>query len=492
MLPTDIDRPDIGSIEIRIYPVTGTSTTVQPGQTTQTVVSVDVSQQTASQAFIDEFNRTSGGAGLLANPSTGGPIRTVYAQKTIQTNTPISVTTPTVGSPIVIRNFLSYDYREHYLAMPCDAWSFTVAAGSLSRQDRQSIRLGSKVEAWIDGCLQTTGWLDKVRTTSAADAGSILTLEGRSWISQVVDAHIDPQQRFSEAMTLEQFAQAVLAPFGVQAIVDDNESNRNVITGALRGIATSKKGRPLKQFVQHLEKPYPAEGAWAFLCRVAQRFGVWPRAAADGKTVVFSTPDFDQQPTYRLQHTIDDGGAHNNVLASDVTRSREEQPTVIFGFGAGGGGEWALTKLKGAVMNPLIAPQAPATLASVLGAYPNIRAELLPLPAIASAILDKLYPDPVARPLFLYDDQSHTQEQLRAFLLREMSLRMRKALDARYTILGHRIGARPVAVDTMIDVQDDVSDLHIPLWVLGRHFSKTKAGTVSEFELIRPGTIFLS
>ena len=67
---------------------------------------------------------------------------------------------------------------------------------------------------------------------------------------------------------------------------------------------------------------------------------------------------------------------------------------------------------------------------------------------------------------------------------------MRRSLSVRYSIIGHRIGGHPIAVDTIATVDDDRSNLHAPLWVLGRRFSKTVgAGTVTHVDLIRPGSL---
>ena len=410
---------------------------------------------------------------------------------------PSDIDTPDVGSVTIrlpyaspalqIANFISYEYHESYL-VPCDSWSFTFSADSMSSDDRKRILLGARVEASINGQTQTIGYLDSVATSSAANGGTVVTVEGRSWLSPCIDGHIDPQTKFTDSMTLDQFANTVLSPFGVTALVVENVANRNIITGATRGAPTSKKGKPLKSFQLHQEKPYAAEGAFAFLSRVCQRFGVWPRAGADGTTVIISTPDFDQAPSYSLIHRTDDP-SRNNVLVSHVKRDRAEQPSVIFASGVGGGGEFAKATLRGAIINPLIAPPV-GTLEAVLGAYPTVHAATVPPPAISSAILDYPIPDPNVRPIFLYDSESHTQAQLDAYLRRELALRMRKSLSAHYTILGHRLGGFPVGVDTIVDVQDDRSQLYLPLWVLSRRFSKhANGGTTTDLELIRPGTM---
>lgn len=484
MLPTDIDRPDLGSIAIQISRPLGVANTTVNLSSTKTV-SVDVSQQLADQADQQAYNQQVG-----AGPSQGfvGPLQPVIVTRSVTTNHPIAGTSGTYGDQLSLANFLSYEYREHYLT-PCDSWSCSISVDALKQSDRDKIQVGARVDVSIDGQPQTTGYLDTIDVDVAAGNGTVMHLEGRSWIASIVDAHVDPQLRFTPSMTLQDVASQLLAPYGVTVLATSSLANRNAISGAIHGIKTSKKGKALKSFVLHQEKPYPQEGAWAFLVRICNRFGLWPRPAADGKTVILTSPDFDQDPIYQLHHKTDNTRSMNNVKASRVRRSREEQPSVIFASGVGGGGEFAKATLRGAILNPAVSPPD-GSLQTVLGAYPSVRATLPDLPAIQGALLDKPYLDPNARPLFLYDSESHTQEQLDAFLKRELSLRMRKALDAHYTIVGHRIGGQPVAVDTTIDVQDDRSDLHTTLWVIGRRFSKSpRSGTTTELELVRLGTI---
>jgi prophage tail gpP-like protein len=484
-LPHDTDRPEVGSISLRISKPMGATNVAGPGTLSATkTVQVNVAQQIADEADQQAFNEQVG-----AGPSRGfvGPLQPVYQTKTVATQVPVTAVSAQFGASIQITNFIAYEYHEHYLT-PCDSWSCTVPQDALSQSDLDVIQVGAKVEVSIDGQPQSTSYLDTIRIDVAPGGGTTMQLEGRSWIAAVVDAHVDPQTKLTQGMTLLDLATAVLAPFGVRVLANSSLANRNAITGALHGIKTSKKGKDLASARLHQEKPYPQEGAWAFLTRVCNRYGLWPRPAADGKTVILTSPDFEQYPLYSLLHRNDDGRRFNNVIASTVARSREEQPSIIYASGVGGGGEFAYSKLQGAIINPLVAPIA-ASMKSVTDAYPSVKPITFDVPMLATAI-DQPYVDPNARPLFLYDSEAHSQEQLEQFMKRELSLRMRKALSANYTILGHRIGGQPVAVDTMIDVDDDRSNIHGALWVLARRFSKhAGGGTRTQLELIRPGTI---
>ncbi len=421
---------------------------------------------------------------------------------------PAGIDKPDVGSIAILfpatgvqlTRFLSYEYAQSFL-WTSDSWQFTVDVRELSDADRAAIQPGVACTVTVDDLTQSQGYVDDIVIRASASGGSIMTVSGRDWLSPTVDCHIDPKVRFSEQQTLLDLLKAVFTPFGVTTFVTDNSANRNLITGRIYGTKTSKKGKDLKSVRLHDTKPYPAEGAFAFASRVAQRFGLWIWPGVDAQTIVVGQPDYLQNALYTLSHKTDAAGGSNNVLTSDVRHSRQEQPTIILASGFGAGGEFAKAQWKSAIINPLI--NAEGQLRQIQSAYPEIKFFLTPqVPALnsqTSGFSDSGAPigtvafpmnDPNARPLFLYDPESHSQEQLNAFLRREMSVRMRKALTCVYEIEGHKIGGVPIAIDTIVDVDDDVSGLHLPMWILSRSFSKASgSGTRTRLEAILPGTL---
>ena len=440
-------------------------------------------------------------------------------------------------------HFLSYDYHEDYLT-PVDAGTFTLAGDELSEAELRAILPGARIEVSIDDHVQTVGYLDEIHVHVDSRGGTVVTFEFRNWLSPAVDSHVDPQTKLKASMSVVDLLVAVFDPFGVRVLSASNDANRNVITGLLpgagsplvqsapkkgwtlldwapdatnpaganapkisgsratttqsntvgstggfHGVPTSKKGKPLKGFLLHELKPYPNEGAFGFADRVCKRFGLCLRPAADGQTLVVGQPDFDQDPLYALYHKVDDTSIHNNVIESTVVRSRRDQPSIIFGSGFGGGGEFAKSPLKGMVINPMISDGANLN-APIINAYPTVKPVLLSSALIDAAIRSYPIPDVLARPLYLVDRDAHHQDELDAFLRRELAVRMRKSLMGRYTIEGHKLNGRPIAVNTIVSVDDDRSNLHVPLWIQSRRFSKTRAaGTRTELSGILPGTM---
>lgn len=424
----------------------------------------------------------------------------------------ISVTSPPPGQPLgqvtqtVFSHFLSYTYRQNFLT-PADTWGFAIDTDELREEQLNALLPGGVVEIRIAGQRQTTGYIDEVRISGSRHGGTVIYVGGRDWMSPAVDCHVDPQTRFQESMSLADLMSAVFAFIGATEFDTDSIANLNVITGGAYGQKTSKKGRPLKNYKLHQIKPYPQEGAFAFASRVSQRFGLWPWASQEKGTIVVDTPDFTSAPLYQILQSKDPNlSPHNNVLEFEATASRKNQPTAIFASGFGGGGSDAKATLKGGVFNPvtsiLLSLQAQiealpgpsdtskATEQGIQASYPTVDFKSLATPPTGSGLAVLPLFDPVPRPLYLVDRDAHEQSQLDAFLLRELSLRMRESLHATYRIPGHRLGGVPVAVNTQVDVQDDLGRIHQTLWVLGREMRKdVHGGTSTHMELIRPGTL---
>jgi hypothetical protein len=391
--------------------------------------------------------------------------------------------TPAHGQAREFLRFLSYEYNENFLSLS-DSWNFELAQRELSAQDSDSLTPGAKVEVLVENHLQSTGILDSVEINGDARGGSVVRIEGRDWLSPTVDSQADPRLTFKPGQTLEDVLKAVFGDFGITNFDFDNAANRNIITGQLRGTKTSKKGKPLKSYVLHEESPYPNEGAFAFAHRISQRFGLWIWPGADGKTVYVSKPDFDELPRYGLQHVYGEGAASNNVVRGHFKVSRQEQPSVLLASGFGAGGNFAKSRLRAGIVNPVVL----ADNSAVMKAYPHVKFVTLPTPSSAFPLLVEGF----ARPAYLYDGESHTQAQLENYILRELSLRLRKVLTARYEFMGHKINKQPVAVDTMINLNEGNPAFRWngPLWVLGRRFSKTpRDGTRTTLELILPNSL---
>lgn len=404
----------------------------------------------------------------------------------------VVLSVPDVG--LEINTFKSYEFNSNFIT-PTDGWNFVVGNDILTDNLIKILTPGTRVSLSINGRTQGDGLIDGVDLSSSRKAGTELHVHGRDRLAQVVDSCADPKTRLTAGMTIFDAVKTFFTPFGwsddTQFLVN-NATNRNVMTGATRGTPTTKKGKPLKSYVLHQTKPYPAEGTFAFLSRLSQRFGLWIWLTADGQFVVLSKPDFEQEAIYSIRHRRGPEEIYNNALTVHSATNYADQPSCIIATAGGTGGENAVGNFSLGVVNPAI----DADNAVVINAYPNTRFIAWPDSPWISAPVKF----PFARPLFLHDDESKTFDELEGFLRREISLRARRTLTYTVEVEGHAVSKSTGAVndadsliwavDTIANVEDDVADIHEPLWIMGRTFIKSReGGTKTRLEMIRPHTL---
>lgn len=396
------------------------------------------------------------------------------------------------GDTVVFDNFLEYNFTSDFL-IPTDQFSFSVAYNFLTDAQKAALKIGSTVQLEVLGSIQCTGFIDSLDFTGNRDSGTRLTITGRDKLCYAVDSHIDPRQAFKAEQSLLEVLGTIFEPFGFSQdqIVADNEANRSAQTGNLanndrKGAgarSAGSKGRALKRFKSQPYKPYPSEGVFAFASRLSQRFGLWIWCSADGESLVVSKPNFDSAPVALLQRSFDPRlSGSNNILDGSVRIDGTNQPSIIFASGSGGGGEFPKSKLRAGIKNPCI--EADTT--SIEAAYPSVK---VVKPDYGFIKIKNQF----ARPVYLHDDESKTQEQLDYYVQREMSLFTRRSLTATYSVPGHayRNGGDTCiwTIDTLVNVVDDAADLTEPLWVAARTFTKSRSGTRTTLNLIRPNTL---
>jgi len=430
---------------------------------------------------------------------------------------------PSAGREIT--NWLRYSYNQAFLT-PTAGWSFSVPADDRALVDELLV-VGAPVELAINDRIQCSGFIDKRTIDAGSSGGTVVTIQGRDILGRVVDSCIDPVYQFASGSTLLDVVLAVLAQFGIDTVYNSDAINVNAITGLPRGVGSTstktvtvnvtRRGesnsattvellsdattatvsvnntRPdLKMIPLDQIKPHNiGEGAYAYLDRILRRQGFMMWAAADGSGVVIDKADFTSAPRHRIIHKLDNGSA-NNVLHGSIVQDASTQPSVIVGFGFGGGKQADKSKIRVAMVNELVGLDAAGAplpgVATILTRYKGarvlpIRPELVPFtrpvgdPALAS-------------PMFFQDNEAKTIQQLEASVRREMATRQQRALVASYEVDGHTQAGAPWAVNSLVDVDDDVRGFHGRLWCVERSFSKSQgSGTMATVRLIRPYTL---
>lgn len=408
---------------------------------------------------------------------------------------------------VVLKQWTSYEFNSDFLT-PTDGFSFAVGAGKLPDNVARALAPGASVELVINGSPQCTGYIDAIEVAASRDGGTEYRIEGRDALSPAVDGCMDPRFKVVPTATLVEFLADVFAPFGwkdpnTQFLVSD-EANVNIITGQVRGVrsktkpAVGKSGRKLKpakspnQIRLEQLRPHDGEGTFAFAARVAQRFGIWIWLSAQGNSLILGQPYFDDPPRYKLRRTR---GTGTNVLTGSVRWDASEQPSFIVAEGFGGGGQWGRSKLRAICINPFVMNEEDDITQALAKFKPYESVPLSESLEESGRTLEfvsrtRTLTNSRAKPLFLHDEESHTPEQLANFVRREMSLRTRKSVTARYVVEGHAQDGVPWCINCMVDVEDEVSGLIEPMWLKSRTFSRSRSGgSTTSLELIRPYTL---
>jgi prophage tail gpP-like protein len=410
--------------------------------------------------------------------------------------------TQTDGSgPVIaeIQNFREYSFQSHFLT-PADHFSFTIGDEAISKSILDGIYIGQQVTLSLNGYVQAGGFIDQVKPKSSRRSGTEVVVEGRGWLAPAVDANVDPTTvRFNATNTLLDVIIACFAPYGfggIGQILASDEANGNAITGQIRGTRTSKKGKSIKSIVAHQLKPYPHEGVFQFASRLTQRFGLWIWASADGANLIVDVPDFTQKAIYTIVHKVGADGASNNYEDGEIDANAENQPSIIVADGFSGGGEFGRSSMVAIAINELtgLGPPSGAVralkpeLAAIMVKYPS--ATVLPIRQdVGSGVR---FPNAPVRAMYLHDDESKTNDELVAFVKRELALRQHRAFTARYTFEGHTLNGVPFYTNSIANVQDDVLRFTGRLWCISRTFLKSRGGgTSTHTEWILPGTLSL-
>lgn len=386
---------------------------------------------------------------------------------------------------------------------PTDGWSFTLGDGR-AETIPQFIVAGDKIQIFVNGLPQCTGYVDSVDPHAEKGGGSTWTVQGRDLLAQAVDGCIDPRNQFKPSMTLGDVVDKALGPFFEGIIfTTDNAENVNVMTGQTKGkkyskTTTTKRGKQrggkvLKGYDVDMLKPHPSEGAFAFAQRIANRHGLWIWLAGDGQSVIVGHPRIEPgqcEVLLSLTRTVANS-QQNNIVSGGTKVDLTDQPSCIIADAASGGGTFGRSKTIARMVNPLTGYDIDGNLQpSVAKVFENYTAGVTEVEHEGYPVLRNFTPIGIARPLWLHDEESHTIEELEGFIRREMSTRLRKAVVGRYRVEGHGQivdGAFvPWAIDSQVHVKDDQSGVDEVMWIQARTFHRGRTGgTYTDLTLIR-------
>jgi prophage tail gpP-like protein len=410
-----------------------------------------------------------------------------------------------------IRNFTEYAFNNHFL-VPTDGFSFVIGDEHITDELIEGLVPGKRVTLMINNKPQATGYIDVVECGGDRSSGNTIAIEGRDVFGPVVDSEIDPRKRYPDKTPLAKLLEDTLEPFGFDTFFLDNEQNANVQAG--RAITRPKKPKKkLNQYPIAQSKPHHNERFFDFISRITQREGLWIWPTVEGKGIVVSAPDFDQAPRYELRRSNQAQlKQQNNILAGRIRRDSVDQPSYLVATGSIPPTEHQHAPTRAVIDSPYIgtfvevpglgeggsihAPDISRNLRAVSFSQIEIVkrssyytfTSIIPAPPVQTP--PNQFASLVSKPKFVKDTESRTLAQLERFTRRQMSLYLRRAFVAEYTVSGHEIDGQPIVIDSVVDVHDEWANFHGPLWILSRTMRKSRAGgTTTTIEAIPLGSL---
>ncbi len=332
--------------------------------------------------------------------------------------------------------------------------------------------------------------------------GDFIELAGRDGMSILLDNEADQKNCRLSNTTLPDMAAKMLARYqgkGIPFIVQsDNNSNRNLLTGKKKPI-TSKFGSVQPRSVRTSlgtvaifgkgvlgpqdvpndfvrlpiaeARPHAGETEYAYLERHAGNLGVMMWMSADGN-LIFSRPDYNQEPLFSLYRYLNDSNNNNNILSGGARRNTANSATSVklLGHTEGRGDD------KTQVRAQLSLDDLPLS-------------EVARLKGIPVANITERYTWPrlkVIRDAHAKDKTRANKEAHRALSRANTNL-----LTLEYEVRGHSQNGILYCPDTLVTVIDEVAGISGTFYITSRSISKDKSGTHTNLKLVPSGTIIL-
>lgn len=302
------------------------------------------------------------------------------------------------------------------------------------------------------------GYVDAVDMSSDRGGGRRLTIEGRDFLSQVVDSHVDPRKPPPGQPTIEQVNDFVLkGQFKLEyEITEENVKTHEAIGRRLKKRPPLRPSRRSRKQSVNDSVPRDNEGAWQYLARLNSDHGYWLSAGRtpERRYAIIAGPNYDQDSHYGLRLLRGPAGAANNVIKSSLRVDESGVPSHVYvkgGFFGRGDQAGNVSMAENAVVSRF-------------------------------------------KPAFIVDQKAKTKESTERIARMLLGKQIRNYFTYRATVQGivdEETGAL-YAADTMVDVRDDDMGVSGLWWVESCTVRKSrKSGTTTELKLIPPGTLVL-
>jgi len=392
------------------------------------------------------------------------------------------------GVGVQTDRILSYRINTQYTT-PTDGWDFSVYSEDKPRELRRRWRPLQPVKLSIAGRQQVIGRIDAIE--GVGDSGSVLKVSGRDYLADIVDSTVDPQFQVKKGQDIGTFLLELLKPWGITTVFGNFNLTRNVLTGKRPFTHATKTGKTKKL---DDTKATDNEGTFEYANKIIARHAETIQPAGTRDAVCVDHPNYEQAPLYSLSRP-------GNIIRASARRDYTGVPTVTIARGRTGGSDAGKQSPGGKREYPTFDKSGPSKIGAVLEAQRIITSDqgvvVVREKRYDPKVREKTiygYDFPVYKPLFYKDPTSRNDEQLDYSVRRMIAEKLRETLTYTATVRGHidPVSGAAWAVDTMVNVHDEIEDLDEPLWIAERTFSNDgSSGPVSELVLVRPGSYVL-
>lgn len=244
-----------------------------------------------------------------------------------------------IGS-IEVDTWSEYDVTIDMMA-PGQAFTFSIwrsdSRGSTWDLLRENIRVGQRVQFFIDGALQLNGMVEDFDTRVDKDRGALMIVQGRDLAGWAMDCDADPALRL-RGLPLDDALTALFAPLGYDLRIADAASARaaSLRDAPMPRRSVAHRRRPTAQARRRpvdLAHPRPGEKVWGLAETMCRRQGFMLWTAPDGESkcsVVVDAPAFDSPQEFIFSRlTQEDGTERGNILSSSERFSLRNVPSIV-------------------------------------------------------------------------------------------------------------------------------------------------------------------
>jgi prophage tail gpP-like protein len=335
---------------------------------------------------------------------------------------------------------------------------------------------GQPVTLSMGDLAQVCGRIDE---TEIGNNGAAVTCDGRDYIADIVECHVDPKVTITDGMTLQAAIKLAVSTCGINVVLGDAKVMRNARSG--RNPRTGAAPKDFLALKLKDLKPDDDQGIYDFINRLVARHGGTVQPTLKRNEVNIVAPNYDQESLYTIRRTRAGGGG-NRIKKASAKRSFARFPTYTIVRGQGAP---EATSDKPAENTTALIESAKLTPETQRISVPG---RVKPKPHGADAD-GRLY-----RLLYLQDQTAQTKTQVQAAAVRAIWDRMKDTLVYTATLHGHTDpdSGAIYTIDTCIDVQDEIAGVREKLWIKRRHPSYSpQGGAETQIECWRLGALLL-